>query len=138
MATIKSNYLPGSSVIRLLHPRKLTPLLLATLFVGLFAAFMAMERLHWPLWGATALVLVFLFAFGLVKGHGDAHRYGRFVVVLSVLLMTQGFHSIEHLTQWFQFNVLHWSARASSGLLSPANAEWVHFVWNWLVLLVVI
>jgi hypothetical protein len=31
-----------------------------------------------------------------------------------------------------------WSAHASTGLLSPANAEWVHFVWNWLVLLIVI
>jgi hypothetical protein len=37
-----------------------------------------------------------------------------------------------------QFHVLHWTARASSGLLSPANAEWVHFVWNWLVLITVV
>jgi hypothetical protein len=28
--------------------------------------------------------------------------------------------------------------RQSSGLLSPANAEWVHFVWNWSVLLAVV
>lgn len=28
--------------------------------------------------------------------------------------------------------------RQSSGLLSPANSEWVHFIWNWLVVLVVL
>jgi hypothetical protein len=28
--------------------------------------------------------------------------------------------------------------RQSNGLLSPANSEWVHFVWNWLVLAAVV
>jgi hypothetical protein len=28
--------------------------------------------------------------------------------------------------------------RQSTGLLSPANAEWVHFVWNWSVFVVVV
>ena len=34
--------------------------------------------------------------------------------------------------------MMHQPLRLSNGLLSPANSEWVHFVWNWLVLLTVI
>ena len=57
---------------------------------------------------------------------------------VSILLAAQGFHGIEHMAQWTQYHILNWSARASTGLLSPANAEWVHFVWNWIVLLTVL
>ena len=52
--------------------------------------------------------------------------------------MLQGFHGIEHLAQFFQNHVLGLNLRASNGLLSPANAEWVHFIWNWAVLLTIV
>jgi hypothetical protein len=47
------------------------------------------------------------------------------------------------MTAWFlkqnpNITMLHWTARASTGLLSAANAEWVHFLWNWIVLLALI
>jgi hypothetical protein len=59
-------------------------------------------------------------------------------MLLSILLAAQGFHSVEHLIQWVQFHMWGWSARESTGLLSAANAEWVHFVWNWTVLVVLL
>jgi hypothetical protein len=37
-----------------------------------------------------------------------------------------------------QNHVLGLNLRASNGLLSPANAEWVHFIWNWGVLLAIV
>jgi hypothetical protein len=33
---------------------------------------------------------------------------------------------------------LRWPFWQASGLISPANAEWVHFIWNWFVLATVI
>src|SRR5712692_4149547 len=58
--------------------------------------------------------------------------------LLTVLLAAQGFHSVEHVVQVIQFHVLQWQASASTGLISAANAEWIHFVWNWSVVVVVV
>ncbi len=60
------------------------------------------------------------------------------VALLTGLLATQGFHSVEHVVQVFQFHVLQLPASASTGLISAANAEWIHFVWNWSVVVVVL
>jgi hypothetical protein len=129
---------PRFPVLRLLHPREQTPLVIATFAFGLLVGYLVMWRLGWPLWGASAAVLALLLIPGAAKWRADARRYGGVVMILSILLVTQGFHSVEHVSQWLQFHVLNWSARTSTGLLSPANAEWVHFIWNWLVLLAVI
>jgi hypothetical protein len=58
-------------------------------------------------------------------------------MVISVLLVMQGFHSIEHAAQLIEYHLMNWPMRQSSGLISAANAEWIHFVWNWIVLMVV-
>jgi hypothetical protein len=125
-------------ILTLLHPREQAPFVAAMLALGLLLGWIMMSRFGWPLWGATATALALLLAPGVAKWRTDARRYGRTATVLSVVLATQGFHTIEHVTQWLQFHVLNWSARASTGLLSAANAEWVHFVWNWTVLLVIL
>jgi hypothetical protein len=59
-------------------------------------------------------------------------------MVLSILLVTQSLHTVEHLAQWIQYYLLAWPLKASSGLISPLNAEIVHFSWNMAVLVVVI
>ena len=59
-------------------------------------------------------------------------------MILSILVTAQGLHTVEHLVQWTQYHVLYWTMRQSNGLLSPANAEWVHFAWNWLVLIAIV
>jgi hypothetical protein len=138
MITARVDRTPRFPVLRLLHPREQTPLVLGTLALGALVGWAAMQRLGWPLWGATAATIVLLLVPGVVKWRSDARRYGGVVMILSILLAAQGFHAVEHITQWIQFHMLHWTARASTGLLSAANAEWVHFTWNWIVLLTVI
>lgn len=91
-----------------------------------------------PLWMATFVVLLMLLPVGILKWRTDYQQYGATVMLLSIVLTTQGVHTIEHFVQWAQYHILYWPMRQASGLLSPANAEWVHFVWNWLVLLVVV
>jgi hypothetical protein len=108
------------------------------LALGLVAAAGAMRWLALPLWAATALVLALLIPPAIVKWRADARRFGRIAMVICILVMAQGFHTLEHLAQWVQYHVLRWPSFVSGGLISTLNAEWVHFVWNWVVLLTVI
>lgn len=124
-------------IFSLFHPQEELPLVVGTLLVGLLVGWFEMTQFGWPLWAASATVLGLMVIPGVVKWQTDARRYGGTVMVLSILLFAQGFHTIEHIVQWVQFHILNWAATASTGLLSPANAEWVHFIWNWLVLLIV-
>jgi hypothetical protein len=123
-------------IVALLHPRERTALVLGALAVGLALGAGAVT-LGRPLWVGTALALTTVLAVGALKWRDDLRRYGGAVTVLSVLLVAQGFHSIEHGVQEFQYHILKWPPFASSGLISAANAEWVHFVWNWLVVAVI-
>jgi hypothetical protein len=138
MAVADFDRAPRFPILALLHPREQVPFAAGMFGLGLVLGWTATHWLGWPLWGATATVLAMLLAPGVAKWRADARRYGRTAMVLSMLLVAQGFHSVEHVAQWLQFHVLNWSARASTGLLSAANAEWVHFVWNWIVLLTVL
>jgi hypothetical protein len=137
-AITRSSSHPRIPLLDLINPREQTRLALLMLAIGLLAAAGAMRWLGMPLWGATALVLVLLLPAGIVKWRGDAQRYGRVVMVLSILVTAQGFHTLEHIAQWIQYHILRWPSFVSSGLISSLNAEWVHFVWNWAVLLTVI
>lgn len=123
-------------LLALLHPREQTRLTLIMLVLGLIIASLVVAAAGMPLWGATILVLAILLIPGYRKWRTDYQRYGMTAMVLSIILAMQGFHSVEHLVQWFQFNILKWPAWWSTGLISPLNAEWVHFIWNWTVLLV--
>ena len=125
-------------LLRLLHPREQTRLVWLSLALGVLIGWLGVHFGLWKLWVASAVVLVALLPVGVRKWRADRVRYGATVMILSILLTTQGAHTIEHIVQWAQYHLLFWTARQSSGLISPANAEWVHFVWNWGVLLVVI
>lgn len=124
---------PRFPILALLHPRERTTLVLAAFALALALGFAGMRLLAWPLWVASALGLWLLLLAGVLKWRDDLRRYGLVVMVLSMLLVAQGFHTVEHLVQIVQYHVLKWPPFASSGLISAANAEWVHFVWNWLV-----
>ena len=124
-------------LLTLLHTRERTSLTLRALVAGLLIAGLVVVAADMPIWGATIIVLGILLVPGVQKWRDDLHRYGRPTMVLSVLLAMQGFHSIEHTTQWFQYHILKWPPWWSMGLISAANAEWVHFVWNWTVVAVV-
>ncbi|MGQ0603478.1 MAG: hypothetical protein ACT4QE_17495 [Anaerolineales bacterium] len=123
-------------ILTLLHPREQTPLLIAGFLAGIVSGSLVMRWLDWPFWTAVAIVLLALLIPGVFKWRADQRRYGATVMGVSFMLVTQGFHTIEHIAQWVQYHALGWTMRASSGLISPANSEWVHFVWNWTVVLV--
>jgi hypothetical protein len=125
-------------ILTLLHPREVGPWAVAAFALGVGLGALEMAQLGWPLWAATATVLAVLMVPGVAKWRADARRYGRVAMVLSFALVAQGFHTIEHITQWVQYHILNFTATASTGLLSPANSEWVHFVWNWLLMVVIL
>jgi hypothetical protein len=125
-------------LLRLLNPKQHTRVVLASLAIGLIVSYLAVALEWLPLWAATALTLVVLLPAGVLKWRDDFHRYGATLMGLSILVTAQGLHTIEHLVQWAQYHLLLLTMRQANGLLSPANAEWVHFTWNWLVLIAVV
>lgn len=125
-------------LFQLLHPRRYALAALISLAIGLVLGIVAMRYAGVQRWVATSIVLVTLLPVAALKFRDDRLRYGATVMLMSILLTTQGAHTIEHIVQWMQYHLLYWTMRQSNGLLSAANAEWVHFVWNWGVLLVVI
>ncbi len=120
-------------ILSLLHPRQRTGLIMAALVTALLLWSMIVWRAAMPVWGATTLALAVVIPVAVLKWHDDLRRWGAAVMVLSVLLAMQGFHTIEHAVQMVQYHLLKWPPFLSSGLISAANAEWVHFTWNWLV-----
>lgn len=122
----------------LLNPRQYTRLAILALVAGALLGWTITILIGAPLWMATFIVLLVLLPVGIQKWRGDWARHGAIVTLLSIVLTTQGVHTIEHFAQWFQYHILFFTMRQSNGLLSPANAEWIHFVWNWLVLLAVV
>ena len=120
-------------LLRLLNPREYLSATLLALGVGVSAGWAAMTVWSAPFWLFSFIVLATLLPVGVRKGRDDLHRYGWVVMVLSILLIAQGVHTVEHMVQWLQYHVLYWTMRKSTGLVSAANAEWVHFVWNWAV-----
>jgi hypothetical protein len=125
-------------VLALLNPGRLASVVAASFVAGLAAGLAGFEFLGLPRWSIAAIVLLALLPVGVVKWRADRRRYGLTVMLLSIILVTQGVHTIEHITQWLQYYILYLPARQSTGLVSAANAEWVHFVWNWVVLIVVL
>jgi hypothetical protein len=131
-ATASSTFAyPRLPVIDLLNPRRQTGFFAIMLVIGLIVTGSAMRWLGLPLWAATALVLAMLLPPAILKWRTDGKRYGRVAMVLCILMMAQGFHSLEHLAQWIQYHILRWPNFVSSGLISTLNAETVHFIWNW-------
>ncbi len=124
-------------ILALLNPGEHTPWLVAAVLTGVVAGSLAMRWLEWPFWTAVAVMIVCLLVPSIIKWRADEKRYGATVMGVSFLLITQGFHTVEHVAQWVQFHILSWDKRAAVGLLSPANSEWVHFVWNSIVVIVV-
>lgn len=123
------------ALLDLLNPRRFTWPFVITLAAALAVGALAVAFAGVPVWGATAGVLLALLAPAIPKWLDDRRLYGTPAMVLCILVMAQGFHWFEHVAQWVQFHILRWPFWKASGLLSPANAEWVHFVWNWVVLL---
>jgi hypothetical protein len=129
---------PRVPLLDLLNLRQHWRFFALMLALGVAVAAGAIRWLGLPLWGATALVLALLIPPAILKWRADLGRFGVVAMVICILVMAQGFHTLEHLAQWVQYHILRWPSFVSGGLISTLNAEWVHFVWNWAVLLTVI
>ncbi len=125
-------------VLTLLAPGPRLRLTVLALLAGLAIAGVAVYVTGWPAWVFSAIVLATLLPVGIGKWVEEKQRFGMVVMLLSLLLTAQGVHTIEHIVQWVQYHGLGWTPRQSNGLVSAANAEWVHFVWNWAVLIMVV
>lgn len=129
---------PRWPLLHVLAPREHTAMLAAALTVSVGAAWLWGSSLGRPLWQSVAVFLVLMAAPLAVKWRADARRVGTAAATAGALVVVQSLHGVEHAYQWTQRHLLDMPLRRSNGLLSPANTEWVHFVWNWLVLAVVV
>lgn len=105
--------------------------------IGSMFAFIANQQ-KMPLWVMAAFILA-----GVLPAYGRHvyviyTRYGWWSALLAMLVAAQGFHGVEHLVQWVQYHILRWPFFKASGIISAANAEWVHFAWNWMVLIIMV
>lgn len=138
MLTLWNRRSTGNPSILLLHPRGQARLFSTMLFAGLLLGWLSMTRLSVPLWSAAVAGLALLATPAILKWSKDREHWGTPTMVLSVLLATQTLHTVEHLAQAIQYHLLGWPLKASSGIISPLNAEIVHFTWNSAVLLTII
>lgn len=122
-------------ILSLLHPRERTLLILGAMMAALLLWSWAVWRTGMPVWGATTLALAVILPAAVMKWRDDLRRWGSAAAVLSVLVAMQSFHTLEHAVQMVQYHLLKWPPFQSSGLISAANSEWVHFSWNWFVVL---
>lgn len=125
-------------LLLMLDPRAQRRTLALAFLLSSCVGWALMQGLRWPLWSAVGLVLIALIGPLALSWRATWRRDGAVLAVLAGLLYLQSFHGIEHIAQWTQYHVLNYPPKQASGLISPLNAEWVHFVWNWSVLSVLL
>ena len=66
--------------------------------------------------------------------HADRLVATGWTMLLGFLALSQTAHLLEHVAQIVQIHVLHLSGGNAQGIVGQLNIEWVHFIWNALVL----
>jgi hypothetical protein len=56
------------------------------------------------------------------------------IAFLGFLAVSQTAHLLEHIAQMFQIHVQHLVGASAQGVVGQLNIEWVHFIWNAIVL----
>ncbi len=56
------------------------------------------------------------------------------IALLGFLAVSQTAHLFEHVAQMVQIHVLHLVGANAQGIVGQLNIEWVHFIWNAVVL----
>jgi hypothetical protein len=125
-------------ILDILHPREHMRLIAVSGSLALGGAIISRVVFNWALWQAVALVLIVMAVPATIKWRSDTRCFGRAAAVAGALVTLQGLHTVEHVTQWVQRHILHEPLRQANGLLSPANSEWIHFLWNWSVMIPVV
>jgi hypothetical protein len=60
------------------------------------------------------------------------------MALLGFLAASQTAHLFEHVAQMIQIHVLRLSGANAQGIVGQLNIEWVHFIWNALVLITLV
>jgi hypothetical protein len=68
-------------------------------------------------------------------GYPDRLVATPWIALLGFLALAQTTHLLEHIAQMIQIHALHLSGAAAQGIVGQLNIEWVHFIWNALVLI---
>ena len=66
--------------------------------------------------------------------HADRLVATGWTMLLGFFALSQTAHLLEHVAQVVQIHVLHLSGGNAQGIVGQLNIEWVHFIWNALVL----
>ncbi|HLZ23682.1 MAG TPA: hypothetical protein VKQ30_16350 [Ktedonobacterales bacterium] len=91
----------------------------------------------WPLW-ATGLAVVLPWIPVFARQVAWVYwRYG-WLALFYVLVVGQTGHFLEHVAQMIQIHVLGFEGAGARGIFGTLDIEWVHFIWNTWVLLVVL
>ncbi len=117
-------------LVTLLDPGRRLPLVVVSAVVAVTLWGFLVGSGTASLSSASLLAVGILAVPAALKWRDDAAKIGVTATVLSVLLVTQGFHTVEHFAQVIQYYLLEWPAGRALGLITAANAEWVHFTWN--------
>jgi len=70
-----------------------------------------------------------------LSGYPDRLVATPWLALLGFLAVSQTAHLLEHVAQMVQIHVLHLSGANAQGIVGQLNIEWVHFIWNTLVLI---
>src|SRR5262245_48252394 len=95
----------------------------------------ALQR--WPLWALALATLAPLAPLLGVEAVATYRRY-HWLGVFYVLTVAQVGHLIEHVVQITQLRLLRLPADQAHGIVGVFDNEWVHFVWNNSVALLVL
>ena len=91
----------------------------------------------WALW-ETGLVTVLPWMPLFVGQLAWVYRRYQWLALFYALVVTQSGHFVEHVSQMVQIHVLGLQGAAARGIFGSLDIEWVHFVWNTWVLIVVL
>jgi hypothetical protein len=87
----------------------------------------------WPLWLMVSVGLAFWTPVLTLEVAWTREHYG-WLALFYGLVVLQGAHMVEHIVQMVQIHVLHLTGPAARGVFGMLDIEWVHFIWNSLVL----
>jgi hypothetical protein len=73
-----------------------------------------------------------------LSGYPDRLVATPWVALLGFLALSQTAHLVEHVAQMVQIHVLHLAGANAQGIVGQLNIEWVHFIWNALVLVMLV
>jgi hypothetical protein len=90
----------------------------------------------WPLWAVALTIVIPVMPSVLVQIAWTEENYPG-LALFYVLVVTQGGHFAEHVWQLIQIHALGMPSLVARGAFGTFDVEWVHFLWNTFVIVVV-